>query len=66
MLELNGKRFPGVWPSEVSLGRAAAAAGRKDEALRHLRAALKQPPDEGNRKNLEQAIGKVEKGEAID
>jgi len=66
VLELNGRRFPGVWPSEVSLGRAAAAAGHKDEALRHLKAALKQAPDEGNRKNLEQAIGKVEKGEAID
>jgi hypothetical protein len=66
VLELNGKRFPGVWPTEVSLGRAIAAAGRKADALRHLKAALAQAPDEANRKNLEKVIGQVEKGEAID
>jgi DUF2911 family protein len=66
VLELNGKRFPGVWPTEVSLGRANAAAGKKAEAIKHLKLALASAPDEGNKKNLETVIGRVERGEAID
>ena len=66
VLETNGKRFPGVWPTEVSLGRASAAAGKKDDALRHLKAALTRAPDEAAKKNVENLIAKVEKGEAID
>ena len=66
VLELNGKRFPGVWPTEVSLGRASAAAGKKDEAIKHFKAAFKTAPDEAAKKNLENLIARVEKGEAID
>lgn len=66
VLETNGKRFPGVWPTGVSLGRASAAAGKKDEAVKHFRAAMKYAPDEAAKKNLENLIAKVEKGEAID
>lgn len=66
VLETNGKRFPGVWPTGVSLGRASAAAGKKDEAVKHFRAAMKHAPDEAAKKNLENLIAKVEKGEAID
>jgi hypothetical protein len=66
VLETNGKRFPGVWPTEVSLGRASAAAGKKDDALRHLKTAMAQAPNEAAKKNLEGLIAKVEKGEAID
>ncbi|MEP7010384.1 MAG: DUF2911 domain-containing protein [Acidobacteriota bacterium] len=66
VLETNGKRFPGVWPTEVSLGRASAAAGKKDDALRHLKAAFTTAPDDAAKKNLENLIAKVEKGEAID
>jgi hypothetical protein len=66
VLETNGKRFPGVWPTEVSLGRASAAAGKKDDAIRHFKAAMAQAPDDAAKKNLETVIAKVEKGEAID
>lgn len=66
VLETNGKRFPGVWPTGVSLGRASAAAGKKDEAIKHFKAAMKYAPDEAAKKNLEGLIAKVEKGEAID
>lgn len=66
VLEINSKRFPGVWPTGVSLGRASAAAGKKADAVRHFKAAMAQAPDEGAKKNLETLIAKVEKGEAID
>lgn len=66
VLETNGKRFPGVWPTGVSLGRASAAAGKKDDAIKHFNAAMKYAPDEAAKKNLEGLIAKVEKGEAID
>ncbi|HXU29894.1 MAG TPA: DUF2911 domain-containing protein [Thermoanaerobaculia bacterium] len=66
VLETNGKRFPGVWPTEVSLGRASAAAGKKADALRHFKAAMATAPDDPAKKNLENLIAKVEKGEAID
>ena len=65
IFELNAKRHPGVWPTDVGLARAYAAAGKTKEALKHARLALAKAPDEGNRKNLEQIIQKLEKGEKI-
>lgn len=65
IFELNAKRHPGVWPTDVGLARAYAAAGKTKEALKHARLALAKAPDEGNRRNLEQIIQKLEKGEKI-
>ncbi len=66
VLQTNSKRYPGVWPTEVSLGRASAAAGKKDEAIRHFKAALATAPDDAAKKNLENLIDQVGKGLAID
>lgn len=60
--ELNAKRYPNVWPVHVGLARGYSAAGRYKDALKHARLALAQAPDEGNRKNLEAGIKKLEEG----
>ena len=63
--EMNAKRFPDVWPVNVSLARANSAKGNYSEALKYAKAALAQAPDEGNKKNLEGAIKKLEAGQDI-
>jgi tetratricopeptide (TPR) repeat protein len=63
--ELNAKRFPNEWPVNVSLARANSAKGNYAEALKYAKAALAQAPDEGNKKNLEGAIKKLEAGQDI-
>jgi len=57
---LNAKRFPNQWPVNVGLARGYSAAGRYDDALKYAKLALAQAPDEGNRKNLEAAVKKLE------
>jgi tetratricopeptide (TPR) repeat protein len=63
--EANAKRFGNVWPTNVSLARANSAKGNYSEALKYAKAALVQAPDEGNKKNLEGAIKKLEAGQDI-
>jgi hypothetical protein len=62
VFELNGKRYPGVWPVNVGLARAAAASGKPKEALRYAKLALAQAPDEGNRTNLKNVVEMLEAG----
>jgi hypothetical protein len=63
IFQTNAKRFPDKWPVHVGLMRAYAATGDAKKALEEARLALKQAPDEGNRKNLESLIVKLEKGD---
>lgn len=65
VFELNAKRHPDVWPVHVGLARGHAALGHTKEALAEARLALKQAPDEGNRKNVEGLIKQLEEGKAI-
>jgi hypothetical protein len=62
VFELNAKRYPNVWPVHVGLARGYAALGRAKEALEEARLAVKQAPDEGNRKSLEGMIKQLEEG----
>jgi hypothetical protein len=66
LFELNARRHPGVWPTEVGLMRGYAALGRTKEAIEHGRLAVKQAPDEANRKNIENMIKLLEQGKPID
>jgi len=66
LFELNARRHPGVWPTEVGLMRGYAALGQTTEALEHARLALKQAPDEANRRNIESMIKLLEQGKPID
>jgi len=60
VFELNAKRYPDVWPVHVGLARGYAALGKNKEALAEARLAVKQAPDEGNRKSLEGMIKQLE------
>lgn len=65
VFQMNAKRHPGVWPTEVGLTRGFAAQGKKKEALAHAKLALAQAPDEGNKKNVESQIKLLEEGKDL-
>jgi DUF2911 family protein len=62
VFELNAKRYPNVWPVHVGLARGHAALGHTKEALAEAKLAVKQAPDDGNRKSIEAMIQKLEAG----
>jgi hypothetical protein len=62
VFELNAKRYPNVWPVHVGLARGHAALGHAKEALAEARLAVKQAPDEVNRKSLEGMVKQLEEG----
>lgn len=63
IFQTNAKRFPDQWPVHVGLMRAYAATGDAKKSLEEARLALKQAPDEGNKKNLQGVLEKLEKGD---
>jgi Flp pilus assembly protein TadD len=63
IFQMNAKRFPDQWPVHVGLMRAYAATGDAKKALEEARLALKQAPDEGNKKNLQGLVERLEKGD---
>jgi hypothetical protein len=63
IFQTNAKRFPDQWPVHVGLMRAYAATGDAKKSLEEARLAVKQAPDEGNKKNLQGVIEKLEKGD---
>lgn len=63
--QLNAKRHPNEWPVNVGLARGYSAMGNYKEALKYAKLAVAQAPDEGNRKNLTDAIAKLEAGKDI-
>ena len=62
IFQTNAKRFPNQWPVHVGLMRGYAAVGDAKKALEEARLAVKQAPDEGNRKNLEGLIVEAREG----
>ena len=65
VFQLNAKRNPNAWPTNGGLARGYSASGNYPEALKYAKLALAQAPDEGNRKNLENMIKKLEAGQDI-
>jgi tetratricopeptide (TPR) repeat protein len=63
IFQTNAKRFPNQWPVHVGLMRGYAGTGDAKKALEEARLALKQAPDEPNKKTLSDAIAKLEKGD---
>jgi hypothetical protein len=63
VFQTNAKRFPDQWPVHVGLMRGYAGVGDAKRALEEARLALKQAPDEPNKKVLSEAIAKLEKGD---
>jgi hypothetical protein len=60
VFELNAKRFPNQWPVHMGLARGNFALGRRDQALKEAQLALKQAPDEPNRKGVQALIQQIE------
>ncbi len=56
VFQLNARRFPNQWPVNLGLARGHADTGDKARAIGYARLALKQAPDEPNRKNVEGLI----------
>jgi tetratricopeptide (TPR) repeat protein len=65
IFELNAKKFPNQWPTTVGLARAYSAKGNYEEALKYARIAVKEAPDNANRRNLETMIQTLEQGRDI-
>lgn len=66
IFEYNAQRFPNQWPVHVGLMRGYAAVGENKKALDEAKLAMKQAPDEANRKNLERLVHQLESGKSID
>jgi tetratricopeptide (TPR) repeat protein len=65
IFEKNYKKNEGKWPTTVGMMRGLSAMGNFSEALKFAKMALPQAPDDLNKKNLEDAIKKLEGGKAL-
>ena len=65
IFQLNAKLHPNVWPVNWGLARGYSAVGKFPEALKAAKLALSQAPDDGNKKNVENGIKKLEQGKDI-
>lgn len=61
----NAKRHANVWPVQLGLARGYATSGNMRKAVEHAKLALKQAPDEPNRKNVEALIKEWESKAAV-
>ena len=59
----NAQRFGDAWPVHVGLARGHSAVGDYKTALKHAEIALKQAPDEINKKSLAEAVVRLKQGE---
>ena len=66
VFKYNAEKNGDVWPVHVGLARAYSAAGDIPKALENAKIAVKQAPDELNRKSLEGMIDVLSKGKPID
>lgn len=65
VFQQNFEKAGGAWPTQVGLMRGYSAVGDVKKALEHAEAALKQAPDELNRKSLEGMIKTLREGKPI-
>jgi predicted negative regulator of RcsB-dependent stress response len=59
IFELNAKKNPGVWPTDLGLARGHLALGHKAEAKKHAEKALAQAPDEPNRRAVQALLDQL-------
>ena len=63
--KMNYDKFPGVYTTNVGLGRAYSATGDFKKALQYMKAALPQAPDELNKNSVTAMIKKLEEGKDV-
>jgi tetratricopeptide (TPR) repeat protein len=61
----NYDKFPNVYTTNVGLGRAWSSLGDYKNALKYMKAALPQAPDEANRNSVQAMIQKLEAGKDV-
>jgi hypothetical protein len=61
VFELNAKKHPNQWPTELGLARGHFGLGRKAQALEHARKALTQAPTGPAKQNVEAFLQEVER-----
>jgi hypothetical protein len=66
VFKYNAEKNGDVWPVHVGLARSYSMTGDLPKALENAKIALKQAPDELNRKSLEGMIDVLSKGKPID
>ncbi len=65
VFQLNYKKNGDTWPVHVGLMRGYSATGDLKKALEHAQIAVKQAPDDMNRKNLEGYVKTLSEGKAL-
>lgn len=65
IFKLNAQKYPNQWPVNVGLMRAYSAEGNYKKALEVAQSALKQAPDDLNKKNIETMIIKLKEGKDV-
>jgi len=63
--KLNYEKYPNVFTTNVGMGRAYSANGDFKKALTYMKAALLQAPDERNKLNVQNMIGRLEQGQDV-
>ena len=65
VFEFNNKRNGDTWPVHVGLARGYSAVGKLKTALKHAEKAVKQAPDDLNRKNLQKMVADLKAGKPV-
>ncbi len=65
IFKMNYDKFPNVFTTNVGLGRAHSAVGEYKNAIKYMKAALPQSPDEANKLRVEDMIKKLEEGKDV-
>ncbi|MBP6185018.1 MAG: DUF2911 domain-containing protein [Saprospiraceae bacterium] len=65
IFEMNAKRHGDTWPVHVGLMRGYSATGQLKKALEHAQIAIRQAPDEQNKKSLEGMLKTLQEGKAL-
>ncbi len=65
VFQMNYKKNGDTWPTHVGLMRGYSATGDVKKALEHAQVALKQAPDDLNKKSLETCVKTLSEGKAL-
>lgn len=65
VFKMNAKKYKGQWPVHYGLARAFSAKGDYKTALKHLKLALNNAPNDASKGRVQANIDKLKKGEDI-
>jgi len=65
IFEYNAKKHKGTWPVNYGMARAYSAKGDFKTAIKYMKKALQNAPNEQSKNNVQANLEKLKKGEAI-